>query len=192
MATDPATPHPYAPSRLYTNEPTVRMRFPASDDVGEISSPMVVEGIKVATAAINSAARQGGYNPVPFACGAVPDIIEVIAAEYAAGWVMTRPAFSAVSSKVPENGKLWMEWAMDQLALLAQGLLDLGLEVVDVGEEVGVISSGSQRGGARERIKQFPRYSPPAWPVDPLPVSHPQYGTQYNRGQYGGTGPGLR
>jgi hypothetical protein len=141
-----------------------------------------------ASASIDSAARRGGYSPVPFACPA-PELIGQIAAELAAGWVMSRPAFSACTEKVPENAKTWLDWAKAQLELLALGELELGLEVETEATQVGVMSSG-QVNGKRERIEQFPRYSPPGGCVDPIPTSHPQYGPYYNRGRYAGPDAG--
>jgi hypothetical protein len=165
------------------------MRFPEASDPTEVSDPMVEEGLAWATAAIDAAARKGGYTPVPFACPA-PDIIGQMAAELAAGWVMSRPAFSACTEKVPENAALWLKWAQDLLDSLALGELDLGLGVEDEGDGVGVLSSGFVTGQG-ERIKRFPRYQPPAAPVDPIPTSHPQYGPGYNPGRYGGYGGGF-
>ncbi len=171
------------PQRFYAQVKEVRERFPGAER--EISDSRIIAGLRVASAVINAAARKGGYSPVPFDCSNVPELIAEIAKEYAAGWVMTRPGFAAATEEVPENGKLWMDWAKEQLALLTLGELDLGLEIEETGDQVGVLSSGLVN-GERERIKQFPRYSPPVYPVDPLPTSHPQLGRSYNRARYGG------
>lgn len=151
--------------RRYAEPQQVRLRFPNADDFAEVDEPSIDEGLRWASAEIDAAARKGGYSPVPFACPA-PDLINQVAAELAAGWVMSRPAFSACTAKMPENAKEWLDWARSQIELLRLGELDLGIGVEDEGDHSGVISSGMIT-GRREQVRQIPRHYTDEFPFPP-------------------------
>lgn len=172
------------PIRYYSEAKEVRTRFPTVPEE-DLPDRSINKALQMAGAMIDEAGRRGGYT-VPFSyCPNTPVMIAMIAEEFAAGWVLTRPQFSACTEKVPANGQLMLDWAQAQLDLLAAGSLMIDDAAPEPGSGVGVISSGVNGEGYKERIKQFPFYQPPAYPIDPLPVVHPQHGSSYDN-QYRG------
>ena len=169
-----STAQPY----FYATPAQVRESFPDLDDPGMVSDRMVTSGLRRATAVINAAAREGGY-VVPFAaCPSTPDIINLLACEWAAGWIGTRPQLSACAKDLPKNAMEWMGWAKEELDRLRAGKLDVGAGLNPDSTSGLLVSDGGNN--RRERVKQFPRYMPPGCGVDPVPVIHPQYGAGYN------------
>jgi hypothetical protein len=169
---------------FYATPQQVRESFPDLNDPAMVADSMVAAGLRRAKAVIDAAARQGGYATPFAACPNTPDIINCLAAEWAAAWVGTRPQLSSCSKDLPKNAMEWMRWAEVELDRLRAGDLDVGAGLTPDSTSSLLVSDGLNR--YRERVKQHPRYTLPAYPVDSIPVIHPQYGPGYNVARFGG------